>query len=131
MQTFRKIMSILLSLVLICGMFGVVSFSAATIVEYIDKEWNAQQQKVVDTVKTITDYTRLTKDRTSLGSGMYVVDSNISYSKRLEIKDNASVGIVLCNGYTLENNKGIWVPKSATLTPTSSLSTSTAVTSQP
>ena len=116
MQNLKKPLSILLSLVLICSVFTVVPFGADTIVEYVDKAWDAQQQKVVDTVKTIVNYKRLKKDMTSLGSGTYVVDSNVTYSKRLEIKDNANVGIILCNGYLLENNKGIKVPQSSTLT---------------
>ena len=116
MRKLIKPISILLSLILICGLFTVVPFSADTIVEYVDKEWDAQQQKVIDTVKTITNYTPLNKDMTSLDSGIYVVDSDITYSKRLEIKSNANVGIILCNGFTLENNKGIKVPQSATLT---------------
>ena len=115
MLKLRKPLSILLIFVLLCSIVS-VSFSADTIVEYVDKEWDAQQQKVIDTVKTITNYTPLNKDMTSLDSGIYVVDSDINYSKRLEIKNNASVGIILCNGFTLENNKGIKVPQNATLT---------------
>ena len=115
MQKLRKPLSILVTFVLLCSIVS-VSFSADTIVEYVDKEWDAQQQKVIDTVKTITNYTPLNKDMTSLDSGIYVVDSDITYSKRLEIKNNANVGIILCNGFTLENNKGIKVPQSATLT---------------
>ena len=115
MLKLRKPLSILLIFVLLCSIVS-VSVSADTIVEYVDKEWDAQQQKVIDTVKTITNYTPLNKNMTSLDSGIYVVDSDITYSKRLEIKNNANVGIILCNGFTLENNKGVKVPQSATLT---------------
>ena len=116
MRRFTKPLSILLATLMILSIFSAVSFSAATIVEYVDKEWDASQKKVINTVKNIIDYTALNKNMTSLGSGTYVVDSNITYSKRLEIKENANVGIVLCNNYTLENNKGIKVPQSSTLT---------------
>ena len=116
MRVTVKMLSILLSLILIISVFTIIPAGAAAIVEYIDKEWDAAQQKVIDTVKTITNYTPLNKDMTSLDSGIYVVDSDITYSKRLEIKNNANVGIILCNGFTLENNKGVKVPQSATLT---------------
>ena len=116
MRRFTKPLSILLATLMILSIFSAVSFSAATIVEYVDKTWNTQQKKIVNTTMNIVNYKALTKDMTSLGSGMYVVDRNITYSKQLEIKGSANVGIVLCNGYTLENNKGIKVPQSATLT---------------
>ena len=118
MQKLRKPVSILLSLIMIFSVFTIVPFSvgADSIAEYVDKEWDAQAGEVVDTDKTVTNYTPLTKDMTLLDSGVYVVDSNITYAKRLYIKDNANVGIILCNGFTLENSKGIVVPQTATLT---------------
>ncbi len=118
MKATTKLLSILLSVVMITGVFTVVPFSAgaAEAVTYVNRTWNAAEKKIVESSETTTDYTSLATGITELNSGKYVLDSDVTYSKRLKVKSGASAEIILVNGKTLKNDKGIEVPENSTLT---------------
>ena len=91
--------------------------AADTLVEYIDRTW--KNGKVAEEKKQVSDFTALTASLTELSGDeeeetFFVLNSNVTYTKRLTI--SGKVGIILCNGYTLTNRKGINVKPGATLT---------------
>ena len=56
-----------------------------------------------------------TEDYYSLPSGTYVVNDNQMFNSRIVLGTDAIVNIILCDGFTLEAQKGIEVPEDAVL----------------
>ena len=109
-------MSILLSAMMIISVFTIVPVGAAAAVTCVDRTWDADEKKIVETSTTTTDYTSLSSGITELQTGKYVLDSDVTYSKRLRVKSGARAELILVNDKTLKNDKGIIVPENATLT---------------
>ena len=56
MKKLKKTVSILLSVVMILSVFTIVPFSVSaetTVVEYVEREWDADSQKVIEDIKSI------------------------------------------------------------------------------
>ena len=110
MRKLRKPLSILLSLILILGIFTAVPFEAgaAGSVSYIYRSWNGDM--VMQETRTCTDYTELS-DRTSseLNSKTYVVSHDTTVDSRLAV--SGTTDIIICDGATLTLTQGITVSK--------------------
>ena len=76
MRKLRKPLSVLLSLVMVLGMFAVVPFtvSAQAAVTYIEYSWNGSALETTE--KTVTDYTVVNSSLSTMTSGTYVVNSD-------------------------------------------------------
>lgn len=111
-------MSILLVIAMIVSLFTAVpfAFDAASAVAYLDRRWDSDTGKTVDSVLTQSWCIDI-RDRSSnhLQSGAwYAVTTDTTISERLYI-DSGTVHIILCDGATLTDRKGIGVSASATL----------------
>lgn len=116
MKFIRKSVSVILSLILIISLFTILSpeaFAAAE-VQYIERSWDSANQKVVDTVKTCTDYTTITSQSSlTIGSGKwYVVNGDATIDKRVTVSGTAH--IILLSG-TLKCMYGIRLSKGNSL----------------
>lgn len=98
MHTFKRTLSILLSLILICGAFTALPVSAeeTASISYIDENGDTQS---TDT------YTAVTSGTTSMTNGFYAVTENVEIADRIEI--SGTVNLILCDGKTLTSNGGI------------------------
>ncbi|MBR2109168.1 MAG: hypothetical protein IJ932_04385, partial [Ruminococcus sp.] len=116
MKFIRKSVSVILSLILIISLFTILppeAFAAAE-VQYIERSWDSANQKVVDTVKTCTDYTTITSQSSlTIGSGKwYVVNGDATIDKRVTVSGTAH--IILLSG-TLKCMYGIRLSKGNSL----------------
>lgn len=116
MKFIRKSVSVVLSLIMIISLFTILpseAFAAAE-VEYIERSWDSANQKVVDTVKTCTDYTTITSQSSlTIGSGKwYVVNGDATIDKRVTVSGTAH--IILLSG-TLKCMYGIRLSKGNSL----------------
>lgn len=94
----------------VCGVQGVsacqgedTAMTMADSVSYIERTWDGT--KVVNTTKTITEYTSITSSTTSMSEGWYVLDTDVKISDRINV--SGDVHLVLKDGYTLTVPKGI------------------------
>lgn len=78
MKAIIKPMSILLSAMMIISVFTIVTVGAAAAVTYVDRTWDADEKKIVETSTTTTDYTSLSSGITELQTGKYVLDSDVT-----------------------------------------------------
>ncbi|MBE6819288.1 MAG: hypothetical protein E7517_09075, partial [Ruminococcaceae bacterium] len=118
MKTIRKFISIVLTLVMLIGVFSAVPLSAAAetgSIPYVERSWKESAGTVVWHGEFCTDYTDL-RDRSSntLSAGWYVVKSSFTITERLYIGDY-TVNILLCDGATLTANDGIGLSRGGTL----------------
>ena len=104
-----RITGLLITMVMLLALLGAfcLTVSAAESVSYVDREWNGTE--VVSSTKTVSDYTSMTSETTTLTSGWYVVDSNVTYDTRLTV--TGAVHLILTDGVTLTANEGISVNK--------------------
>ena len=118
MKTIRKFISIVLTLVMLIGVFSAVPLSAAAetgSIPYVERSWKESSNTVVWHGEFCTDYTDL-KHRSSntLSAGWYVVKDSFTITERLYIGDY-TVNILLCDGATLTANDGIGLSRGGTL----------------
>ncbi|MBR0413452.1 MAG: hypothetical protein IJI67_00080 [Clostridia bacterium] len=113
MHRFQKPLSILLAVIIALGAFTAIPFSAAaaTAVSYIERAWNpeaqTEQERILETEKTCTDYTDWSDvTGTSLAPGWYVVSKNCTVGSRM-IVASGEVHLILCDGVTMNLQKGI------------------------
>ena len=109
MKTFKRTLSVLLSFILILGVFTALPVSAAQEQEqepitYIDEN---------GVTKSITNYTVVTSDTFRL-SGRCVVTEDVSIARRIEIA--GFVNLILCDGATLKVPQGIHLKPKRKLT---------------
>ena len=119
-QVIRKMINkkALTTFALLCfPLWGLEAWAQNTPITYIERSWDNNQKKIVETEKTITDYTILTgsDDWARLGADpaddndhYYVVTGNVSY-KVLNVYGRAH--LVLCDGATLTCTGSIMVEK--------------------
>ena len=110
-KSVKKSVSILLTLTMMIGILVIIPIeaSAATGVSYIYRSWDGTNKKVVDTVKTCTDYTELDRRSGDHLKGWYVVSHNTTINSRLYVDDTDPVNIILCDGATLTCPKGFQI----------------------
>ena len=113
MKNWRRALSLFLSVLIAFGVFSAVPFHAAAAggVTYIERAWNPQaqteQERILDTEKTCTDYTDWSDvTGTSLAPGWYVVSKNCTVGSRM-IVASGEVHLILCDGVTMNLQKGI------------------------
>ena len=113
MKNWRRALSVFLSVLIAFGVFSAVPFHAAAAggVTYIERAWNpeaqTEQERILDTEKTCTDYTDWSDvTGTSLAPGWYVVSKNCTVGSRM-IVASGEVHLILCDGVTMNLQKGI------------------------
>ena len=74
---------------------------------YVDASGEAQEP--------IADYTTLTNNVTEWTNGWYVLKNNVTYGDKVEVKGN-NVNLILCDGATLNANRGILIYEGYSLT---------------
>ena len=119
MQIIKKTMSVLLSLLMVCGLFTVIPFSAGAEetdgLAYVERTWT--DGAVAETAGTVPDDHQMMDTTTTAldGSGMwYVASGELTFNSRVTV--SGDVNLLLCNDATLTANKGIVVGEGATLT---------------
>ena len=114
MKTLRKSVSILLTMLMLIGIFALPA-SAGDIVAYNLRSWNSNDQCVEEQYALCYDSIDLS-ERTSnnLVSGWYVVEQSLTISSRLYVGNN-TVNLILCDETTLTVNEGISISKNGTL----------------
>ena len=115
MRKLRKPLSVLLSLVMVLGVFSIVPFtvSAKAAVTYTEYSWNGSALQTTE--KTVTDYTVVTKDiiknspdnGSGLKTGTYLVNSDTTVDDYFYIRKNQTVNLIVKPGVTLTCKKGI------------------------
>ena len=107
MRKLRKPLSVLLSLVMVLGMFAVVPFtvSAQAAVTYIEYSWNGSALETTE--KTVTDYTVVNSSLSSMTNGTYVVNADTTIEGYVTVQKGATANLVVMDGVTLTCNKGI------------------------
>lgn len=100
MKQIKKPVSVLLTLIMVLGLFTVVPFTVGALdgVSYIDENGEAQ---------TANGVTAVTSGTTTFSAGWYAVTSNVTNSNRITC--NGDVHLILCNDTTLTAHKGITV----------------------
>lgn len=112
MKVFRSSVSVLLSLLMIVSLFTIIPFEAfaAESIEYISRSWDAENEKVVSSTKTCSNYTTITSQNSlTIGNGQwYVVNGDATIEKRVTV--NGTANIILLSG-TLSCMYGIRLSK--------------------
>lgn len=114
----KRIFSILLAVFMVVSMVPMGAFSVFAAEEtYVDRTWDAEAKKVVDTEKSIPTAESITADTTELGSGWYVVDGDVTVDGRINITGTAAnpTRIILKDGCTLTVLDGLHLPPSRVL----------------
>ena len=116
-KTLKKSVSILLTLAMMFGILTVIPIeaNAASGVQCIERLWDSSDKKVIETVKTCTDYTNLANRSSDHLEGWYVVSYNMTINSRLYVNASHPVNIILCDGATLTCPKGFEIARRATL----------------
>ncbi len=89
-------------------------------VSYIERSWDAENKKVVETVKTCSSYTEITGQNADSwigleNNGWYVVkESNVTYQTINVLGNN--VHLILCDGARISLTGGVKLEGSSTLT---------------
>lgn len=115
MKKLCKPVSILLSFIMIFSLFTIIplNVSAADGVEYIERSWDGE--KIIEEVRTCTDYTELSgRASDELSNGKYAVSHDMTVDSRLYVT-NGSADLILCDGATLTLTSGITVRPQARL----------------
>ena len=108
MKTKKRLLSILLSIVMVLGLMPGMSMMAfaADAVNYREASWNTASKAVDYTGKSVTEYTVVAENMdTTWSGGWYVVNSNVTIADRITI--NGTVNLILCDGCTLTASQGI------------------------
>ncbi|MBQ3265830.1 MAG: hypothetical protein IJH07_08670 [Ruminococcus sp.] len=115
MSKLNKFISILLVITIIFSLFTIIPFEAGAVtgVSYIYRSWDGE--KVVEEVRTCTDYTELSERASDeLSNGKYVVSHDMTVDSRLYVK-SGTADLILCDGATLTLTSGITVHPQARL----------------
>ncbi|MBR0414120.1 MAG: hypothetical protein IJI67_03505 [Clostridia bacterium] len=116
MSNLRKFLSIILVLALLSGLLVTGSFTAGAAdgVEYVECSWDSTNQTVVKTVKTCTDYNKIsgTHSYYDLDAAWYLIDGDATITNRVRVTGAAH--IILKSG-TLTCKEGIHLGKGNSL----------------
>ena len=102
----QKILAVMLSALLLLTVAPVAVF-AADAIEYVDAQGEAQTP--------ITDYTVLDGSVRNWSNGWYVLNSDVVFGDRVAVQGD-NVNLLLCDGATLNANKGIFIREGYSLT---------------
>ena len=83
-------------------------------VKYMKAEWDGKDVQLTEDTKPSADYTLVSTKQTKWVSGWYVVMDNVEINER--ITADGDVNLIICDGATLQANKGITVPEGKSLT---------------
>lgn len=116
MRKFTKPVSAVLAAITSLSVFSIVPFSvdAAESVPYIERTW--KNSAIVETSKTCEDCSKLSESDEWLKTGWYVVDRDLTLSKRLGIANDQDVHLILKDGCKLKAPKGVTVYDTGSLT---------------
>ena len=107
MRRTKQALSILLSLIMVLGMFAIVpiTVSAQTAITYTEYSWNGSALVMVD--RTVTDYTVVNSDLSTMTSGNYVVSTDTTIENYVAVQKGSTANLIVPNGVTLTCSKGI------------------------
>jgi len=108
----KRIIGILLTLAMIIGLLATTA-SAADEISYIDRTWDETNNKVVETIKSITDYTVVESTTTAMTDGWYVVKGDVTVTERIAV--TGTVNLILADGAHLTASNGVSVHQYNTL----------------
>lgn len=108
----KRIIGILLTLTMIIGLLPITA-SATDEISYIDRTWDETNNKVVETIKSITDYTVVESTTTAMADGWYVVKEDVTVTDRIAV--TGTVNLILADGAHLTANNGVSVNRYNTL----------------
>jgi len=110
----KRLLAWVLTLAMIISVLpmNILTVSAADAVSYISRSWNGSS--VVSETKSVTSYTVVTSNTTTMSSGWYVVNSDVTVSSRITV--SGSVNLILVDGCTLTASDGISLNAGNTLT---------------
>ena len=116
MRKFTKPVSAVLAAITSLSVFSIVPFSvgAAESVPYIERTW--KNSAIVETSKTCEDCSKLSESDEWLKTGWYVVDRDLTLSKRLGVANDQDVHLILKDGCKLKAPKGVTVYDTGKLT---------------
>ena len=78
-------------------------------ISYVKRSWDDTEQKVVETPATCLSYTPVATKRGTWFGDWYVVNSNVIFDNSSETNIYGTVNLILLDGYTLTNTKGIFI----------------------
>ena len=125
MRNLKKPLSILLSLVMILGMFTIVPFSVSAEEQgvldpmaYVERVWDANEKKIVESNEKVQSGSNMGLEETTTtlnwSNRWYIVSRDLTIKNRITVSGN--IKLILCNTCTLTLKKGIYVPKGSSLT---------------
>ena len=74
-------------------------------ISYIMREWDSENNVVLETDKTCDTYTVVRSNTTTMSTGWYVVNNDVTITTRITI--TGEVNLILCDGKTLTVDRGI------------------------
>ena len=102
----QKILAVMLSALLLLTAAPIAVF-AADAIEYVDAQGEPQPP--------LTDYTVLDGSVRNWSNGWYVLNSDVVFGDRIAVQGD-NVNLLLCDGATLNANKGIFIREGYSLT---------------
>ena len=106
MRLLKRSVSILLTLTMMIGILVIIPLeaSAAAGVEYVECSWDSKNEKVIKTVKTCTNYNKISSTHSyyDLGSAWYLIDGDVTIEHRVRVTGSAHIilksGTLTCKG---------------------------------
>ena len=92
---------------MVLGMFAIVpiTVSAQAAITYTEYSWNGSALVMVD--RTVTDYTVVDSNLSTMTGGTYVVNSDTTIENYVTVQKGATANLVVTDGVTLTCKKGI------------------------
>lgn len=118
-RPWKRALSLMLAFALVFAMPCVTGvYAAGEPVDYIERWWDEDEQKVMDSQKSVTNYTEVENSTTAWDGdttgGWYVVSGSVEITSRVTV--TGDVHLILMDGCTLTVNGGIQVKDDNSLT---------------
>lgn len=118
-RPWKRALSLMLAFALVFAMPCVTGvYAAGEPVDYIERWWDEDEQKVMDSQKSVTNYTEVESSTTAWDGdttgGWYVVSDNVEITSRVTV--TGDVHLLLMDGCILTVNGGIQVKDDDSLT---------------
>ncbi len=120
-RPWKRVLSLVLAFALVFAMPCVTSvYANGGAVNYIERQRDRSEKKVVDVDKTVESYTEITSENSlttwndTTNNGWYVAEGNVTISSRVTV--TGDVKLILTDGCDLTINGGIQVAEENSLT---------------
>ena len=110
----KRFLSVLVTIAMVVSLLPtfMIGVSAAAEVSYIDRVWDEEAEKLVETIKSISDYTEVDSTTTSMTDGWYVVKNDVTIADRILV--TGTVNLILVDGAHLNASNGVSVNRGNT-----------------